>query len=148
MLVIITYGLASNETDNSLSRQQKNENYMKLYVSWVITSAGFAYGFGHLFMSDKVANSIGWETGSLFQKEIGYANLSFAIMASFITHSSLNIDAYKACVAGYISFLGGCLIVHIQEIIKNGNYSFNNLVGAPSFSIMNIIYGSWLLASI
>jgi hypothetical protein len=147
MLIIIIYGLATTELDTTLSRQQKSQHYLQLYVSWVITSAGFAYGFGHIFMGDKVAKSIGWGTGSEFQKEIGFANLSFAIMAMYLDNASLNIDAYKACAVGYISFLGGCLLVHFQELIKHGNYSFNNIVAAPLFSIMNIIYGSYLLAN-
>ena len=79
MLIIIIYGLATTELDTTLSRQQKSQHYLQLYVSWVITSAGFAYGFGHIFMGDKVAKSIGWGTDSEFQKEIGFANFQYCI---------------------------------------------------------------------
>lgn len=47
----------------------------------------FAVGFGgllgayaHLFMSDETAKYIGWPTGSPFQYEVGYANLTFGIL--------------------------------------------------------------------
>jgi hypothetical protein len=147
MIIIIIYGLATIENKSDLSRKAKTEKYLKLYINWVITGAGFAYGFGHLFMGDKVAKSIGWDSGSPFQKEIGFANLSFAIMALYIDNNNLSIDAYKACALGYLAFLSGCLLVHILEIIKYGNYSFNNIIAAPLFSIMNIIYCSYLLSN-
>lgn len=33
---------------------------------------GLLAAYGHLFLSDKVAKQIGWQTGSMFQIELGY----------------------------------------------------------------------------
>ena len=106
-------------------------------------------------MPYKVANSIGWPSGNPFQTEIAFANLAFAIMALYISNSGTgiasnidtDINAYKTIVVGYLSFMGGCLLVHAQELYTHGNMNFNNLIGAPSFSILNLIYGAYLLGN-
>lgn len=38
-------------------------------------------GFGHLLMPDQVATSIGWQTGSPFQREVGMWDLALGIVA-------------------------------------------------------------------
>jgi hypothetical protein len=35
---------------------------------------------GHYFLSDPVAESIGWPTGNPFQLEVGFANLAVGIL--------------------------------------------------------------------
>jgi hypothetical protein len=40
-----------------------------------VAGSGIGGFFGHVFVSDPVAESIGWPTGNLLQLEVGMANL-------------------------------------------------------------------------
>ena len=44
---------------------------------------GLLSAYGHLFMSDKIAKQIGWQTGSMFQIELGYCGMGLMGILSF-----------------------------------------------------------------
>jgi len=146
--VLITVILYSTFLGGGLGEFSLNINAnssLKLYVNWVLTSAGFMYAFGHFFLGERVAKSIGWTGGREFQLEVAFANLAFALTALYTEGAHLSLDAYQACAFGYNAFLGGCLLVHLLELVRTRNFSFNNLIAAPSFSVINLIYASLLL---
>ena len=147
LLAVILYNMTHSGNSGEFSGRTEHGSDLRLYVNWVLTSAGFMYAFGHFFIGERVAKSIGWTGGREFQLEVAFANLSFALAALYTEWSHLSLDAYKACAFGYNAFLGGCLLVHIHEWMKTRNFSFNNLIAAPSFSVMNLIYASLLLWS-
>ena len=145
LLAVILSSISPSSGPHLLSMDTEHGSPLKLYVNWVLTSAGFMYAFGHFFMGDRVAKSIGWIGGREFQLEVGFANLSFALAALYTEWGHLHLDAYKSCAFGYNAFLGGCLLVHLHELMKTRNFSFNNVIAAPSFSVMNLIYVSFFL---
>ena len=104
-----------------------------------IVFAGFWFWGGHFFIPDKIAESIGWPKHNPFQKEVAFANLSFAITALYVSNTTDNIDAYKTVAVAYATWLCGCLYVHMVDIIKNKNYSLNNAIAAPLIAIITIL---------
>jgi hypothetical protein len=79
-------------------------------------SGGF---LGNFFISDVIAQSIGWPKGNPFQLEVGFANLALGI---------LGIGAMGRCggfreatVIAVTVFGVGATIVHITDPIQTGN---------------------------
>lgn len=144
LIVLLIVSVAIEEPKN-VSRQEKSQYYLKQYVSIIITTVMYMYAVGHIIMADRVAKSIGWTTGSPFQKEVAFANLSIAVGATYVTHNDLSIDAHKSIVLTFIAWLAGTLLVHIVDMFQHNNYNFNNLVGAPLFSVMAIVLGGYLI---
>ena len=79
---------------------------------------------GHLFLSDHVARSIGWATGSPFQLEVGMANLAFGILGVLCV--VFKDGFWLATGIGYAVFLFGAAFVHFREMITAGNYAAYN----------------------
>jgi hypothetical protein len=111
---------------------------LKNVVSTYIPFAGMWFWAGHFFAPDTIANSIGWPKGSPFQQEVAFANLSFAIAAFYVSNTSVDPSAFKAIAVAYVSWLSGCLYVHVTDIIKNKNYSVNNAFAAPLTALVTI----------
>lgn len=79
---------------------------------------------GHIFMSDHVAQSIGWATGSPFQLEVAMANLAFGVLG--VLCAVFKDGFWLATGIGYAVFLFGAAFVHIREMITAGNYAVYN----------------------
>ena len=80
--------------------------------------------FGHFFISDTVAESIGWEPGSPFQLEIAFANLAIGILGLIATGRQ---DSFQeATVIAVTIFSVGVTIVHLMDIIATGNLAPGN----------------------
>lgn len=47
-----------------------------------VAGGGFSSFFAHFFISDRVAESIGWASGSPFQLEIAFTNLAFGVLGA------------------------------------------------------------------
>lgn len=87
---------------------------------------GLGGAFGHLFLSDQVAKSIGWTAGSPFQLEMGFANLAIGVLG-FVAVSRR--DGFRTAVIIATAILGfGATIVHLQEIIAHGNLAPGNTI--------------------
>lgn len=91
---------------------------------------GLLAAYGHLFLSDKVAHKIGWQSGSMFQIELGYCCLGMGIMgiASFWYRDNF----WLATIIFSSTFLLGAAYVHIKEMIRNRNFSPGNSIPAIS----------------
>ena len=100
LIVLLIVSVAIEEPKN-VSRQEKSQYYLKQYVSIIITTVMYMYAVGHIIMADRVAKSIGWTTGSPFQKEVAFANLSIAVGATYVTHNDLSIDWNQSIVKEY-----------------------------------------------
>ena len=79
---------------------------------------------GHFFMSDIVAKSIGWETGSHFQIELAFFHLGVGIAALGSIWFRKNLVEGIAVIR--IVFLLGAAYVHLKDIIVNSNFSPSN----------------------
>lgn len=94
----------------------------QLVITVVLT--GIQGFLGHVFKSDMIADFIGWEKGSPFQKELGYAELGYGI--SGILCIWMNKDFWLATIVTFSTLFIGATIVHIKETIKNKNFKPGN----------------------
>ena len=65
---------------SSRSRERKIETFLLYLFGIGVAGSGIGGFFGHFFISDSVAESIGWPTGNPFQLEVGFANLAIGIL--------------------------------------------------------------------
>ena len=67
--------------DSSSRPRERRLELLLLYLFGVgVAGSGIGGFFGHVFISDPVAESIGWPTGNPFQLEVGVANLALGIL--------------------------------------------------------------------
>ena len=86
--------------------------------------SGLLAFYGHAFLADKVAASIGWAAGSPFQFEVAVANLAFGVLGVLCIR--FRDGFWLATGIGYATFLFGAACGHIREMITAGNYAVNN----------------------
>jgi hypothetical protein len=92
-----------------------------VYSLVFLAGAGGLIAFmGHTFKADDIARGIGWPTGSPFQSEVAFANLSYAVVAFL----SIWLRGLFPAAAGlsYCVFLFGAAHVHIREMHLHANY--------------------------
>lgn len=120
------------------------EIFLGCQLTVTVGLMGLSAAYGHLFMSDKVAKQIGWQTGSMFQIELGYCCLGMGLMgiASFWYRDNF----WLATIIFTSTFLSGAAFVHIKEMTKNGNFSPGNSVPAiPDIVIPITLIILWIL---
>ena len=101
-----------------------------LYVFAISVGAnGLSGAFGHLFLSDMVAEGVGWATGSPFQLEMGFANLAVGMLGLIAVGRR---DGFRTATIILTTIIGlGATSVHIMDIAAHGNL-------APGNTIQNI----------
>ena len=105
------------------------ELFMIYLFAISVGANGLGGAFGHLFLSDQVAEGIGWAAGSPFQLEMGYANLLIGVLGFGAIGRR---DGFRAATIIATTILGvGATIVHLQDILATGNL-------APGNTIQNI----------
>lgn len=132
----------------SLIRQRRELTRLKvvetiLFYILVINVglSGLLAFYGHAFMADKVARTIGWAPGSPFQFEVAAANLAFGVLGLLCIR--FRDGFWMATGIGYSTFLFGAAYVHIREIIVAGNDAVNN--AGPVLYIGDIAIPSLIL---
>lgn len=131
MYVMVFLILAILFSAASLFRQRKAWSAQKAVETILLYLLVFNVGFtglfafwGHAFLADKVAASIGWAAGSPFQFEVAVANLAFGVLGILCVFFKGNF--WLATGIGYAVFLFGAAFGHIREIHAAGNYAVNN----------------------
>ncbi len=110
------------------------------YQLTVSVSLSGVIGFlGHVFRSDMVAEQIGWSKGSPFQKELGYAELGFAIAGIMCIWHGKEFWLATIVLVTPLFILAG--INHLQEIIVSKNYHHHNVVTSIPDLLMPL---SWI----
>jgi hypothetical protein len=108
-------------------RQMTPVERLERAVQWLLGGSGawllFA-AIGHLFLADEVAESIGWATGSPFQREIGFSDLAWGVLG--LCCIRMRGSFREAFVLGTAIFLWGAAGGHIYEMIAEDNFSRNN----------------------
>ena len=84
-------------------------------------------GFGHLFFADRVAESIGWPTGSPFQREVGIWDGCIGILGVLCLKFRDNF--WLATIMGGGLFLFAAGLGHVYEFVAHGDISPNNIGG-------------------
>ena len=96
-----------------------------LYILCVQWGFGGAFlSIPHILMPDPIAESIGWEPGSPFQVELGFASLGTSIVGILcIWHRQW---FWLAPIVAWSVFLLGAAYVHIEHIVRYDNFSPGN----------------------
>ncbi len=108
----------------------------------------FNAGLQHLVHSDRIANYIGWPTGSGFQQELGWAEVGLGC-AGFLGIWFRGLYLVGPAIVGSVLMLGAAL-VHARDMRRRGNFSGNARVvfyidiAVPlAVTVALILYGPW-----
>jgi hypothetical protein len=90
-----------------------------LYLLVIFAGMGGLMGFlGHIFKAREIALQIGWQP-SPFQSEVAMANLAFGVLGIL---SLWQPGGFRTATGiGFSIFLLGCALVHLREMILQGN---------------------------
>ena len=106
---------------------------IELFIVYVlalsVAGAGIGGAFGHLFLSDLVAEAVGWPAGSPFQLEMGFANLMLGVLG--VIAISQRGGFRTATIIATAIFGVGVTFVHLYDIALHGNL-------APGNTLQNI----------
>ena len=95
---------------------------------FIIGVAGSGIGgfLAHVFISDEIADAIGWDAGSPFQLEVGFANLAIGLLGAIAAERR---DGFReATVIAATVFAVGATFVHIRDIVDTGNLAPGNTI--------------------
>ena len=111
--------------DRSISSKERRLETVLIFLFAIgVAGAGISNFLAHFFLSDIVAESIGWEAGSPFQLEVAFANL--AIGALGIVATGRRDGFREATVVAVTVFALGATIVHLIDIVATGNLAPGN----------------------
>src|SRR5829696_218478 len=111
---------------SSRSRDRKIETFLLYLFGIGVAGSGIGGFFGHVFISDSVAESVGWPTGNPFQLEVGFANLAIGILGIIAMGRR---DGFREATVIAVTVFGvGATIVHVSDIIQTGNLAPGNTI--------------------
>jgi hypothetical protein len=113
--------------DRTVTSHERRSEVMLIYLLALgVTASGMAGFFGHLFLSDIIAESIGWPSGNPFQLEVGFANLALGILGIKAVERR---DGFREATVIAVAVFGfGATIVHLIDIVETGNLAPGNTV--------------------
>src|SRR5215213_767070 len=127
--------------DKSCRSRQRTLEIFLLYLFGVgVAGSGIGGFFGHFFISDSVAESIGWPRGNPFQLEVGFANLAVGILG--IVAMSRRDCFREATVIAVTVFGVGATVVHVMDVIESGNLAPGNTIQ----NVSNLLRPALLIA--
>ena len=104
--------------------QRRLEVFLLFLFGFGVAGSGIGGFFAHVFVSDIVAESIGWPAGSPFQLEVGFANLAIGILG--IVAANRRDGFREATVIAATVFSVGATVVHVMDILQTGNLAPGN----------------------
>jgi len=120
----------------SASSKRERLGMVLLYLLVLgLGTAGLWNFVGHYFMSDQVARSIGWTTGSPFQHELAFYHLGMGVVALLCLW--IRDRYWIAATVTPAMFAMGAGIVHLQDFLARGNTAPANW--GPDVLIGNLI---------
>ena len=130
---------------SSRPRERRLEIFL-LYIFGIgVAGSGIGGFFGHVFISDSVAESIGWPTGNPFQLEVGFANLAIGILG--IVAMDRRDGFREATVIAVTVFAVGATVVHVMDVIESGNLAPGNTIQNVSNLLRPALLIAFLAAS-
>ena len=129
----------------SRPRERRLETFLLYLLGIGVAGGGIGGFFGHLFISDSVADSIGWPTGNPFQLEVGFANLAVGILG--IVAMSRRDGFREATVIAVTVFGVGATVVHVMDVIESGNLAPGNTIQNVSNLLKPALLIAFLAAS-
>jgi hypothetical protein len=102
------------------------ELFMLYLLAISVGANGIGGAFGHLFLSDLVAEGVGWPAGSPFQLEMGFANLALGLLGVLAISRRDGFRTATILATATIGF--GATIVHLLDIFEAGNLAPGNTI--------------------
>jgi len=124
VLALLGAGLSLTLSKQPRTRQQVIETVLLYVLVCDVGLSGLIGFYGHAFLADEIAESIGWAKGNPFQFEIAIANLSYGVLG--ILCIWFRGVFWYATAIGWSVFLWGAAYGHVREIIGSANYAPNN----------------------
>lgn len=136
----IAFGLLLLAFDRSVTGTARRIEVLLVPLFLIGVSGGGISGFfAHFFISDRIAESIGWAPGSPFQLEVAFTNLAFGVLGAIAV---VRRDGFREATAlGLLVFSAGASVVHFMDMAASGNFAPGNLI--PGIS--NIVRPGLLL---
>ena len=127
--------------DRSSRRRERRLEVFLLYLFGVgVAGGGIGGFFGHFFLSDSVAGSIGWPAGNPFQLEVGFANLAVGILGIVAMGRRDGFREATVIAATVLSL--GATVVHAMDVIESGNLAPGNTIQ----NVSNLLKPAFLIA--
>lgn len=145
-LLPVLFGVGIILFDSS-ARGRLRRSEALLVPLFIVAVAGSGIGgfIGHVFISDEVAESVGWSIGSPFQLEVGFANLAIGVLGGIAAERR---DGFReATVIAVTIFSFGATYVHVLDIRETGNLAPGNTVQNISNLIKPILLIALLMVS-
>jgi 4-amino-4-deoxy-L-arabinose transferase-like glycosyltransferase len=125
---------------SSRPRERRLEIFLLYLFGVGVAGSGIGGFFGHVFISDPVAESIGWPTGNPFQLEVGFANLAVGILGII---AMVRRDGFREATVIAATVLGvGATVVHVMDVIETGNLAPGN----TTQNVSNLLRPALLIA--
>lgn len=130
VLPLLLAGLVIALDKTTSSRERRLEVLLIFLFGLGVAGSGIGNFIAHFFLSDMVAQSIGWPTGNPFQLEIAFANLTMGVLGIVAVGRR---DGFREATVIAVTVFGvGATIVHIMDIIETGNL-------APGNTLQNVL---------
>ena len=108
------------------TRERRLEVFLIYLFTLGVAGSGIGSFISHFFISDLVAESIGWPAGNPFQLEVAFANLAIGILGLIAAGRR---DGFREATVLTVTVFGvGATIVHLMDIIETGNLAPGNTV--------------------
>jgi 4-amino-4-deoxy-L-arabinose transferase-like glycosyltransferase len=137
--VIIAVGHLGLDS-SSRTRERRLEIFLLYLFGIGVAGSGIGGFFGHVFISDSVAESIGWPTDNPFQLEVGVANLAVGILG--VVAMGRRDGFREATVIAATVFGVGATVVHVMDVIESANLAPGNTIQ----NISNLLRPALLIA--
>jgi 4-amino-4-deoxy-L-arabinose transferase-like glycosyltransferase len=113
--------------DKSTNTRERRLEVVLIYLFALgVAGSGIAGFISHFFISDVVAESIGWPAGNPFQLEVAFANLLLGILGLIAVGRR---DGFREATVIAVTVFGlGATIVHLMDIFETGNLAPGNTV--------------------
>jgi hypothetical protein len=128
-------------TVSASSTRERVEMVLLYLLVLGLGTAGLWMFIGHYFMSEQVARSIGWTTGSPFQHELAFYHLGMGVVALLCIW--IRDRYWIAAAVTPALFALGAGVVHLQEFLVRGNTAPANW--GASILIGNLVIPAVLL---
>jgi Family of unknown function (DUF6790) len=148
-LLGIAVGAVTSILDSSMRTVPSVAENLLFYQMTITVGLSGLVGFvGHTLFSDRTAESIGWPTGNYFQKELGLAELGWALAGLAAVFYSGTIAI--AIVVMVSPLFVGAAVIHIIEVRERGNFSPGNyyailpdLLIPATLIVLSLLAGIW-----
>ena len=145
LLPVIVAAIANRFDPQIRSRSQRMETYLVYLFGLSVAGGGIGGFFGHMFLSDFIADSVGWPAGSPFQLEMGFANLAVGVLG-FVAIARR--DGFREATVMAVTVLSvGASVVHFIDIFETGNLAPGNTIQNISNLLKPALLIGFLVAS-